>query len=276
MMIRQNPNRCESAGDLGQCEKISRSRFASRFWISFAGLALLVGTLTWQLYAQPPASPEKKEAGVTSATTKDADAAAKIASAAAKSVAPSLDPVEQALAQKISVDFQETPLQEALKQLQEKANVPIILAAKRLEEAGIPLDTPVTLSSSNISLQLAIELIVKELYLDYVDYSDRIVITTEQDAEEVEVAVLYDVRPLLHAVKLQTGEEPVIDDLIEMLTAHVDPTGWGSVSGPGPLKEFGGNIVVLQTYPMHRKIRGFLRKLAISFGVDPGAIRVTK
>ncbi|HEY2411822.1 MAG TPA: hypothetical protein VGI40_06255 [Pirellulaceae bacterium] len=80
------------------------------------------------------------------------------------------------------VDVVEMPLKDVVLYLQETHNIPIILSLRKLEEASISPDTPVTKSLRGITLRSALKLLLNDLDLAYVVENGVLTITTKEDA----------------------------------------------------------------------------------------------
>jgi hypothetical protein len=81
-----------------------------------------------------------------------------------------------------TLEVLELPLQDVMRFLSDAHDVPIVISAKKLEEAGVSLDTPVTKSLRGVSLRSALRLILKEVELSYMVQDEVIQITTPEDA----------------------------------------------------------------------------------------------
>lgn len=186
--------------------------------------------------------------------------------------------VERALASKLSVDFQEVPLGDVVTYLAETTKVQFFVSEKKLEEIGITLEEPITLVANDLKLATILEMLCDShnLDLNYIDYDNRIEITSNNAADSLTDARVYDVRAIFSAYEMQNGEKLEADQLIELTASSVIPTAWDEVGGIGSITSFGGRLVITQSYPAHRKVDQFLRKLARSLEVDPDAVRVTK
>ncbi len=101
------------------------------------------------------------------------------------------------LNQRTDVEFVETPLKDAIEFLAEKSELQIILKAKRLEEAGVNLDAPVTLRLKNVRLSTLFDVMLEDLGLVYTEKDDLVVITTPDDAQATMEVRVYDCRDLL-------------------------------------------------------------------------------
>ena len=69
------------------------------------------------------------------------------------------DAVSKALQTKISLKVENAPLHDILKRLQESAHVKFVINTARLSQAGVPLDTPVTIDVEDVPLAAVLQLI---------------------------------------------------------------------------------------------------------------------
>jgi von Willebrand factor type A domain len=104
-----------------------------------------------------------------------------------------------ALKSPTDIEFVETPLKDAIEFLAEKHEIPIVLNAKKLEEAGVNIDTPVTKRLKGITLRSALRLMLGELELTYMVKDEVLQITTPEDAESPDnmVTKVYNVGDLV-------------------------------------------------------------------------------
>jgi HAAS len=111
-------------------------------------------------------------------------------------------PIEQQrlyheLSKRIDIAFVETPLKDVVAYLHDLTQVPIHLRTKKLDEAGVAVDSAVTMSFQQIRLSTALDLILDDLQLVYYDKDGVLVITTPDDADEHLEIRVYDCRDLL-------------------------------------------------------------------------------
>jgi hypothetical protein len=127
------------------------------------------------------------------------------------------------------LEFVETPLKDAIAFLAEKHEIPIVLNVKKLEEAGINVDTPITQRLKGITLRSALRLVLGELELTYVIKDEVMQITTPEDAQSPEnmVTKVYNVGDLV--VPIQSNQLFGIGGL---------GGGLGGITGGG----FGGGL----------------------------------
>ena len=104
-----------------------------------------------------------------------------------------------------TLDFIETPLQGAIDFLKDKHGIPIVLNAKKLEEAGVLIDTPITKSLAGVSLRSALRLMLSELELTYVIRDEVLLITTPEDAETQLITKVYPVGDLVVPIQVNSN-----------------------------------------------------------------------
>jgi hypothetical protein len=159
--------------------------------------------------------------------------------------------IRAALNQQIELKFQNAYLRDAFSDIQERLAIPIVLNAKKLEEAAVSPDTRVNcdLPLGRASLQL--ELLLAPLELQYVVRNEVLQITTPEDTESQLLNRLYDLRPLLAA-----GFRPTF--LEDLVTKVLEPHSWDRTGGPGSACLFRDLLVVGQTESPHRQIEALL------------------
>src|SRR5262245_6608596 len=148
--------------------------------------------------------------------------------AARKSLQSAADRIESELSKEASVDFVEQPLKDVMLMLAENHNIPIVLSQKKLEEASVSPDTPITKTLRGIQLRSVLRLILKDLELTYVVRDEVLQITTPEDAESQLVIRVYDCRDLL-AMQAPAGA----DKFVPRARAGQRGGGPGLRGGPG-------------------------------------------
>ncbi len=110
--------------------------------------------------------------------------------------------LDAALAQHLSIAFQETPLADVATWFASKLEAPVILDHRSLEDAGIGSETPVTRKVDGISARAALKLVLDDLDLTYLEQDGAILITTQDNAETQLITRVYpvgDLTPLVAA-----------------------------------------------------------------------------
>jgi len=135
-----------------------------------------------QSKAPAPASAAKKPAAEASFTAEDEEKTA----------------VETKLSKRIGkLDFEDTPLNEALEFLSEAIDVDILFINRQaLTENGVQTDGPVNLQikRANLTARVALDLVLEPLKLSYTIRDGLIMVTTAAEANQIQV---YNVRDLL-------------------------------------------------------------------------------
>jgi hypothetical protein len=313
----------DAAGLAGQFGAISRNR--KRRWVMrlttfsvaatllfAAGLAIFwpgrnaapgVANAIGQVKDQrdPFAAPPAEKAA---STEKDA---AKNAKPASRRTAAAV--IDDKLNQMTTLDVVEMPLKDVVVYLQETHQLPIILKQKKLEEASVSLDTPITKSLNGIRLAAALDIILEDLNLAY--YTTEVLhITTPADAQTRTEVRIYDCRDILvmpapgkaagagsdgaaSAMPMPGGygggmgmgrmneHDHRAERLMNIITTNIDQQSWSAAQaeqpGNGSISEYNGLIVVTQTAQTHKKIEHVLNMLREAAGlVVPSAGSVVR
>jgi hypothetical protein len=213
--------------------------------------------------------------------------------------------IESELDKTTEIDMVEMPLKDVMTFLQERHQIPIVLNAKRLEEASVSIDTPITKTLKGIRLASALNLMLRDLELAYVVADEVLQITTPEHAESMTEVRVYDCRDLLTMQppkkddKHADGAAPMpgggygmghaseherrAQQLMAIITTNVGPQSWqGKVingvehSPPGSITEFNGLIVVTQTAHAHKQIEHVLNMLRQAAGLEEAMGRVVR
>lgn len=189
------------------------------------------------------------------------------------------DRIEEALTQRSSFTFSEEPLKDAIDAIKQKTGLPIFLATKKLEEAAIDLDTPVTISMHDVSLESFFRNFLEERDLTILIRDEALVITTKDDARSHLITRTYPVLDLVDlTVTSNNGSRTTVadyDSLIEVITTTLDLDSWDDVGGPGSIAEFpnAGALVISQTRENHLDVATLLsslRRAKVVQGISSG------
>jgi hypothetical protein len=118
-------------------------------------------------------------------------------------------PMEWLLDQRMDADFEETPLNDVLKFIDDSTGMQFYVKRKQLDEAGVTPDTPITKHLRQVKVSTLLDLTLEELGLVYYEKDNLIVITTPEDAESRLEIRVYDCRDLL-GLPAADGDLPVI------------------------------------------------------------------
>jgi general secretion pathway protein D len=105
--------------------------------------------------------------------------------------------IQEAMNQRFDLDIVEMPLKDVMQYLQRETGIQFLLSLKKLEEASISSDTPITKNLKQVRLRTLLELMLKDLELTFVENDGLLVITTPEDAESRLDVRVYDCRDLL-------------------------------------------------------------------------------
>jgi hypothetical protein len=176
------------------------------------------------------------------------------------------DAFEKQLQAETTQHFDQTPLNEAMRQISDAHDIPIMIDAKALEEINLSEEEPVTLSVENVSLRSLLTLILRELDLTYSTQNEVMEITTIEIAEQNLRHRIY----WLEGTGFPAGE---FDPLIELIETTIAPETWESLGGPSnmqPINQKRPAIVVSTMTVVHQKIERLLAVFRESnFGPPP-------
>jgi hypothetical protein len=186
----------DAAGLAGQFVAISKNR--KRRWlvrlVTFSAAAtILIAASLITFWPGRNAAPGRAAAIAQQPETKEQPPAAPKA-ATAQSMT---DRIEAELNNHTNVDLVDMPLKDVAVFLSDTHGIPIVLSKKKLEEASVTPDTPVTLTLRGVTLRSVLRLILKEQELTYVLRDEVLQITTPEDAESQLLIRVYDCRDLL-------------------------------------------------------------------------------
>ena len=171
--------------------------------------------------------------------------------------------IEAALDRKVSLDAKGMPFDQLINKLSDQVQVPIKIR-KRVEDAGVQLDQPITMSLQGVKLRTYLSSVLDNLHVTYMVKNEVIAITTREDARSPEnlLTRTYPVKDLVESRKELAGGEPELDfsPLVELVTCTLDPDGWGDVGGPGSVGAFpnAGALVVTSSREVHERIERLL------------------
>ena len=170
------------------------------------------------------------------------------------------DRIEAELAKPFVIDVVDMPLRDLAAHIAEKSNVPVRLA-KKIEDAGIQSDQPVTASAHNISLESFLYLMLADLNLTVMVKYETLTITTIEDAQSPENMVTR-VYPVADLVRTADGQYD-FDPLIDLITSTIEPDSWQDVGGPGSISGFDNSmsLVFSQRRDIHNRIEALLTTL---------------
>lgn len=164
------------------------------------------------------------------------------------------------------LEFSGTALEEVIAHLQDEFGIQIQFDRPALEDLGIDATQPVTISLRNVSLQAALDLMLKELELTYVVDNELLLITTQEEADTRLSVRVYPVRDLLDPNCVPTDADkksrtpaeliPIKDTLISTVASDTWAENGGGEAEIRALRP--GLLVISQTQAVHDEIRNTL------------------
>jgi len=190
--------------------------------------------------------------------------------------------VRRMLDRKVTFEFVDTPLQEAIRFLETLTRTTLVLDAKAFE-GGAGATTPITLRVNDMPLHLALKWILRLADLDYTLKNEAVFISTPRNlAGEVELKI-YDVRDLTYTITQFAGPELILTaqqqntgmgpialeestpeqvfqagSIADLIMNRVMPGSWAPELGTS-IEERNGKLVVMQKPEVHRLIAQLLK-----------------
>jgi hypothetical protein len=159
--------------------------------------------------------------------------------------------IREALERPVKLDFDQMPLKDTVLYLSESLQVPILFSLKKLDEAAVSPDLPVTFHTSPIPARVALARFLKTAELDYVIRDEVLQITTTEDVESHLIARIYDTRTILEQMPGQQLRDFVRD--------NVQPDSWNYRGGGADIIR--GLLVVSHTDRRHEEVERLVEKL---------------
>ena len=190
--------------------------------------------------------------------------------------------IQAALAKRISFDWKAVPLKDVIAQLADECDITIAIT-KKIEDAGVSADQPITRKVVNASLRSTLRLILGDLNLTYMIKDDILKITTIEDAQAPQSMTirLYPVLDLVDPKPTKDARVAFDFDPLIALVLEVEPDSWHDVGGPGMAKGFdkAACLFISQRDDVHERIGSLmttLRKVKAVQGMNapsPPAVR---
>ena len=244
-----------------------------------------IEALLSQLRALRRAQP-KGGKGSVAAGTKPREPAISHRAAIAEPSPPIISEAEaafrRALRKPISFQFKGTSLKEVIAALKKKTGLSIVMDLRPLDappEKKLPdllggsakrhrvqvsLDTPITAAAAEITLESALDQMLRPLELTWTYDGGCLLITTVEQEEELRGTRCYDVADLPSFRDKRGKGIPDYDGIMDAITS-ISPETWEGNEGPGSIAAIDNanvhGIVISQTWKMHLKIESLLARL---------------
>ena len=164
--------------------------------------------------------------------------------------------IRSSLGDETSQTFVELPLVDAVQQISQTHDIPIVVDRRALEEVGLTPDTPVTLSLTRVTLRSFLRLMLRELELTYIVKDEVMQITTVESAEQNLIVEMY---------KFSEELSGKSDQILKALTSSVVPAAWDVKGGPCSVTTIDNVLIIYATETIHEDVIKFLQKLEQAF-----------
>lgn len=155
----------------------------------------------------------------------------------------SMKAIQEALRKNVNCRFEDIPLEQAIAELSRQAGLRFDFDEAELANSGVGLDVRVTLSVSDVTLEVALDLLLEDVggvELTTVPMNGLLAVTSRERADEIQRVQLLDVSDLISA-----EDVPQLISLIHNATSgpwqEIDGDGGTIAQLPGP------RIIVRQT-----------------------------
>ncbi len=177
--------------------------------------------------------------------------------------------IEGALDQTTECEFVEVPLDAAVAVLARNHAIPVVLDRRALRDAMLEPDTPLSFSIRGVTLQSALNLMLRPLDLTWTISDEVLLITTPEAAERYLITRFYAVGELVRQDRPDSRPSDY-DCLIELIASTIEPQSWVDMGGPGGIVALtaGGKPmpVITHTARVQREVSCLLRSLAAPDG----------
>jgi hypothetical protein len=179
-------------------------------------------------------------------------------SAPANSPATGRTAIVAALKQPVKFDFEDLPLEEAIRSIREQQKVEILFDMKALSEIGTdPAESTITCRLDGVSLKSALATMLEAIGLTAVIRDEVLLVTTLEQAEVLLDARVYGVLDLV----ANNDNELDFDPLIDLVTSCIGSPSWSELGGPGTIEGVHTGLVISQTDQYQTDIAELLETL---------------
>jgi RNA polymerase sigma factor (sigma-70 family) len=153
--------------------------------------------------------------------------------------------IADVLKQPAEVEFVDTPLRDVMEFLATQNDIPILIDEVALNDVGVPTDEPVNLALTGVTLQTALNHILRPQGLTTIIRDEVLQVTTKEVADEYLVTRVYDISDLAEIEQEQ---------LLQVLQESLPDADWKDNGGGGTASILDDALVVKQSQSAHRQI----------------------
>ena len=170
--------------------------------------------------------------------------------------------IENALDREVSYQFEEKSLGELVELIRTVEKIPVVLDVVAMDEYGLSADSRISSNISGVSLQAALQHMLRPHELTVTISNDALMVTTEDGAEQRQVTRVYCVCDLATVDEAQKRKHPNESydaaGLAKTIVGTLAPETWNEVGGPGAVTDFGDALVASTTLEVHEKLKSLL------------------
>jgi hypothetical protein len=172
----------------------------------------------------------------------------------------------EALRQPTSLQFSEESFQNVIDHLATLHKINIQFDIETLQEVGFATHKQFTVTLKGVSLQSALDLLLRAEGLAWTIYDEVLLITTpEKRASAYLTEEVYNVADLVACQDEKGQPWDDFDTMIGLITSHIEPTLWDSAGGPAAISgsSFGSAKVLVITHhaEAHLKVEQLLARI---------------
>ena len=178
--------------------------------------------------------------------------------------------LERQMKQRISISFENTPLKSVLDDLRDMHGINIVPDMQALDEAGVSLDSPISMKLERIALKSALTLILHQVELTCIIKDDVLQITTQDRARGKPRRVTYQVADLIddsvpHWTDTFRNPKVTGEQLIDLFTKVISPRTWSVSGGKGTIAYSGktGGLSVFQSPDVQEEVVDLVAALRV-------------
>ena len=161
--------------------------------------------------------------------------------------------LQTALQKLVTLDCDDMPLFEVLKQLKTQIDTNLVIEEGGLEEVGVDLKTRISVTFQNVPAQNALDIILNGFNLGWVIGNEAITVTSESRADGTPSVAVYPIAELL-----DKNESPSVamQKIADLISKTITPGSWIDPDGAARIRlsPNSNSLVIRQTKSTHHSI----------------------
>ena len=176
--------------------------------------------------------------------------------------------IAEALQNRFSLQLTERPFIEALREIQERARINVVLDEQGLLESALTPDQPVTIHLKDVPLEGVLTHLLRPLGLDFKIKDEVLLVTSAAKAAGPLYVVVYRMNALVEVAEEpdQSTQIAELNRYAELIRDLIAPNEWDQKGGSGSLAVHAAtnSLIVRQNRRHHDRIADFLSALSAS------------